>query len=78
MISYLRNVGAGLSHLLNSVTGGDPRYSFSARVGRAQVQGKRWANVVAAVIDRLLFSRDHCLEHAYEEGLISFQRGDFH
>lgn len=78
MIAYLRNLGAGVSHLLNAVTGGDPRYSFSARVGWAKVRGKRWAKVAAAVIDRLLFSEDHCLEHAFEEGLISFQRYEAH
>ena len=71
MIGYLRNVGAGLSHLLNAVTGGDPRFSFSARVGKAQYGGKRWAKVTAWVIDRLLFSHRHCLEHAAEEGLIA-------
>lgn len=70
MIDYARNVGAGLSHLLNAVTGGDPRYSFSARVGKAQERGKRWAALVASVINAALFSRDHCREHAREEGLI--------
>lgn len=70
MIDYLRNVGAGLSHLLNAVLGGDPRYSFSARVGKAQAAGKGWAKAVGSVIDAALFSRNHCIEHAREEGLI--------
>lgn len=70
MIGYLRNVGAGLSHLLNALTGGGPVNSFSARVGKAQARGRRWAAVVAAIIDAALFSRNHCLEHAREEGLI--------
>lgn len=70
MIAYLTNVGAGLSHLLNAVMGGHPRHSFSARCGAAAARGKGWAKACAAVIDALLFSRNHCAEKAREEGLI--------
>ena len=69
-MSYLRNVLSGASHFLNALTGGDPRFSFSARVGAGQAAGKRWAQLAAAIIDRLAFSRNHCLEHAREEGLL--------
>lgn len=70
MRAYLTNVGAGFSHLFNAITGGSPVNSFSARVGAQVVKGKRWAKAVAAVIDALLFSHNHCVEHAREEGLI--------
>lgn len=69
-MSYLENVFAGLSHLLNALTGGDARHSFSARTGAALARGEAWARPVAWTIDRLLWSRNHCLEHAREEGLI--------
>lgn len=69
MIAYLTNVGAGLSHLLNAIFRGSPSHSLSARVGAQVVKGKRWAKVVAWVIDHALFSRNHCIEHAREEGL---------
>ncbi len=69
-MAYLENVFAALSHLLNALTGGDARNSFSARTGAAMARGEAWARPVAWVIDRLLWSRNHCLEHAREEGLI--------
>ena len=70
MIAYLENLVAGFSHLLNALTGGDARVSFSARVGAAAYRGSVSASVIAALIDALLFSRNHCEEHAREEGLI--------
>lgn len=70
MIRYAENVVAGFSHLLNAVTGGDARNSFSARMGAEAARGSRLAAFVTACIDALLFSRNHCLEHAREEGLI--------
>lgn len=69
-MAYLWNVFSGLSHLLNAILGGDPRVSFSARTGAALVRGAAWAKPTAAVIDGLLFSRNHCLKHAREEDLI--------
>lgn len=70
MIAYVENLIAGLSHLLNALTGGDARFSFSARCGAQAEKGKAWAKACCAVIDRLLFSKNHCIEHAREEGLI--------
>lgn len=70
MIRYLERVLAGCSHFLNALTGGDPRNSFSARVGMEAHHGKRWAIRAARLIDGLLWSRNHCAEHAREEGLI--------
>lgn len=69
-MSYLENVVAGFSHLFNALTGGSAMNSFSARVGWRASQGAMWAVGVAAVIDALAFSRNHCAEHAREEGLI--------
>jgi hypothetical protein len=69
-VNYVLSVLSGLSHLLNAVLGGDPRYSFSARVGKAEVDGKPWARIVASIIDALLFNHDHCEEQARLEGLI--------
>lgn len=70
MRTYFANLVAGFSHFLNALTGGDPEHSFSARVGRASFNGKVWAALTAGFIDLLLFSRNHCVEHAREEGLI--------
>lgn len=70
VIAYLWSVLGGLSHLLNALTGGKARNSFSARTGAALHRGSAWARVVAFIIDGLLFSRNHCLERATEEELI--------
>ena len=67
---YLENLIAGVSHLINAATGGDPRVSWSARLGAEAFYGNRVSAVLASMIDRLLFSRGHCREHAHEEGLI--------
>lgn len=70
VIAYVQNVFAGLSHLLNSILLGDPRQSFSARVGAAAYTGERWAEYAEAAINLALFSRNHCREQAHEAGLI--------
>ena len=67
---YLENVVASLSHLINALTGGDARVSWSARLGAETYHGNRVSAVLAWLIDRLLFSKGHCFEHAQEEGLI--------
>lgn len=70
MRGYIWNVFSGLSHLLNALTGGDPRVSFSARIGAASHRGSALAAAIEAAIDAILFSRRHCYEHAVEEGLL--------
>jgi hypothetical protein len=70
MLAYVLNVLVGFSHLFNAFMGGLPKHSFSARVGKAEYEGKRWARVVASVIDGLAFDHDHCEEQARDEGLI--------
>jgi hypothetical protein len=67
---YLENVVAGLSHLINALTGGDARVSWSARLGAEAHNGNVLSAVLALIIDTVLFSRGHCYEHAKEEGLI--------
>jgi hypothetical protein len=67
---YLENVIAGVSHLINALTGGDARVSWSARLGAEAHHGNRLSAVLALIIDTVLFSRGHCYEHAQEEGLI--------
>jgi len=67
---YLENVVGGLSHLANALTGGSAGNSLSARVGAASYRGSLSAAFLAAFIDAVLFSRNHCFERANEEGLI--------
>lgn len=67
---YLENVVGGLSHLANALLGGSADNSLSARVGAEAHYGSRAAEVFAAIIDTVLFSRNHCNERANEEGLI--------
>jgi len=69
-LSYFLNVAASLSHVFNAFTGGDPRNSFSARVGKAASEGVRWAIGAERVINSLMFDEDHCAEQARFEGLI--------
>lgn len=70
MRDYLENLIAGFSHFLNALTGGKATNSFSARMGAEAWHGSRFAWVITQVINTLLFSENHCLEHAIEEGLI--------
>lgn len=70
--AYFAEVGVALTCLLNALTGGSHKHTFSARCGAAAAQGVWWGVVLAPVIDRLLFSRKHCWEQAIEEGLLTF------
>lgn len=70
MQAYIERVFGAASHFLNVVLGGTIQHSLSARTGKAQHDGKAWARYAAAFINGLLFSHNHCLERAREEGLI--------
>lgn len=70
VIAYIQNVFAGASHLLNAVTGGPAKHSFSAWSGFKASCGVGWRRIVCVIVNALLFSRNHCLEQAREEGLI--------
>lgn len=47
----------------NALFGGEPTVTISERTGNALVEGKRWARLVAPVID-FIFGKGHCLAHA--------------
>jgi hypothetical protein len=70
VIAYIQNVFAGASHLLNAITGGPAKHSFSAWSGFKASRGVEWRRIVCVIVNALLFSRNHCLEQAREEGLI--------
>ncbi len=63
-------IGGAMTRLLNALTWGDGRTSFSARCGYALYRGKSWARLVVPVVDVLLQSRMHCVEQAQEAGLV--------
>lgn len=46
----------------NSMFGGPPTQTMSSRVGDGLIEGKRWAKIVAPVID-FLFGAGHCLSN---------------
>lgn len=62
VLRYLINNLAVLSILLNTLTGGSYRNTFSARCGRAwYYDAKPWARIAVRVIDGLFFWDDmHC------------------
>jgi hypothetical protein len=70
LLAYAQNLGAGFSHLFNALTGGEPRYSFSARVGDEAEAGAKWAIYAARLIDGFFRRADHCHDQARIEGLI--------
>ena len=70
-MQYLINVLASCSVVLNALTGGSYRNTFSARTGYASMAGKNWAIVVEKVINSIpVFKANHCYLEARNEGLI--------
>lgn len=47
----------------NALFGGPATETISTRTGNALIQGKRWAKIVAPLIDAM-FGRGHCLANA--------------
>jgi hypothetical protein len=47
----------------NALFGGARGETISTRTGNALVQGRRWANIVAPIIDAI-FGAGHCLANA--------------
>jgi len=47
----------------NSLFGGPPIQTISARTGNALIQGKRWAQIIGPMIDHLM-GKGHCLSNA--------------
>jgi hypothetical protein len=60
--NYLIRNLASLSVVLNTLTGGSYRNTFSARCGYACYKlGRTWAKVAVAIIDGMFFfDDDHC------------------
>jgi hypothetical protein len=55
---YVRNVGVGVSQLLNTILGGDEDEHLSSRAGKDARRGRKMACVLCRFLD--LFDRDHC------------------
>ncbi len=68
-MKYVINVLASLSVMLNTVTGGSYRNTFSARVGyQSFVHHKGWAKKVEKFINWLpFFAKNHCFLEYQEE-----------
>lgn len=67
-MKYIINILASLSVILNTVTGGSYRNTFSARVGyQSNIKNKFWAKTCETVINTILFfDKNHC----YKEYII--------
>jgi hypothetical protein len=57
------NMAVSLDTCGNALLGGNPRQTISERTGLALIEGKRWARIVAPVID-YFFGPDHCRQEA--------------
>lgn len=55
------NLARWLDQGFNALTGGDPRQTFSSRLGRAEIAGKPWASVACRVLGWLWRDPLHCL-----------------
>lgn len=64
---WLVRVGSGLSRTLNAVLGGDPRETFSARLGRAAAGGNRLASAVCTILG--IADPGHCRDSAQASGV---------
>lgn len=56
-------IAVGFDEAGNALFGGDARQTISTRTGKALIRGKRWARIVAPLID-FFFGAGHCLAHA--------------
>ena len=70
-MTYIINVLASFSVILNTLTGGSYRNTFSARTGAAARHEKKWAVIVEKIINLIpIFSKNHCELEAINEGLL--------
>jgi len=69
MKSYILNVLAVFSVLLNTITGGSHRNTFSARVGySSNILGSKWAKIMEKIINTLFwFDSNHCYSEYVQE-----------
>jgi hypothetical protein len=57
------NIAVGYDCAYNGLFGGAEQQTISTRTGNALIEGRRWALLVAPVID-FLFGAGHCLANA--------------
>jgi len=70
-MQYLINVLASFSVVINTLTGGSYRNTFSARTGCAASKGSKWAVVAEKAINAIpAFKANHCYLEAKNEGLL--------
>ena len=61
MSRYLLNLAVGIDQLANTLIGGAPDETLSARAHRMRAKGQRWWGWTANSIDRLFFwQHQHC------------------
>lgn len=60
--SRAKNMALAQDECGNSMFGGPPTQTMSSRVGDGLIEGKRWARVLAPIID-FLFGAGHCLSN---------------
>jgi hypothetical protein len=65
-VARAQSMAVALDECGNSLFGGDAQETISRRTGLALIAGKRWAKVVAPVID-FLFGKGHCLANATDK-----------
>lgn len=53
MKQYFANVIVGLDQFANTLLGGHPGETISARSGRAAAEGKTWGKVLSAVLNKI-------------------------
>ena len=71
-MNYLIDILASFSVMLNTLTGGSYRNTFSARVGYESSRGVKWAKRMEGFINMApFFSSNHCKLEAINEGLIT-------
>lgn len=58
-VAYGRRILIAIDQLFNALADGSEDETISSRVGKAALQGKRWALILETIIDRLL-GRGHC------------------
>ena len=59
MKKYIHNVLVGLDQFCNTILGGHPDETISARSGRAAQNGKLWGKALSAGLN--LVQQDHCV-----------------
>ncbi len=65
--AYAYNWARLLDQAANTLIGGDPRQTVSARLGRAEQNGKMWAARICKVISFAFREKDHCLLSVIED-----------